>query len=93
MSKLFSTIIYKEKEIDMSDFLKTPTGKKFYEKDVPALIMQLQRLGNILESIQKDQKHAQIEESKRFKVDNKKMIVETIEAYIKVQKLNENGKG
>jgi hypothetical protein len=76
----------------MSDFLKTPTGKKFYEKDVPALITQLQRLGNILESIQKDQKQARIEENRRFKMDNKKMIIETIEAYVKAQKLNEDGK-
>lgn len=76
----------------MNDFMKTPTGKKFYEKDVPALIIQLKRLGDIFESIQKDQRQERIEEKRRSKIDQKKMIAETVEAYIKAQKLNEDGK-
>jgi hypothetical protein len=77
----------------MNDFLKSPLGKKFYERDVPALITQLQRLGDILESIQKDQAQARVDEKRKSKIDQKKMIAETIEAYIKAKNLNENAKG
>ena len=77
----------------MNDFLKSPLGKKFYERDVPALITQLQRLGDILESIQKDQAQARVDEKRKSKIDQKKMIAETIDAYIKAKNLNENAKG
>jgi hypothetical protein len=77
----------------MNDFLKSPLGKKFYERDVPALITQLQRLGDILESIQKDQAQARVDEKRKSKIDQKKMIAETIEAYIKAKNLDENAKG
>jgi hypothetical protein len=76
----------------MNDFLKTPMGKKFYERDVPALITQLKRLGDILESIQKDQTQARVEEKRKSKIDQKKMIAETIEAYIQAKKLDEDAK-
>lgn len=69
----------------MNDFLKSPTGKKFYERDVPALIAQLQRLGDILESIQKEQVQSRVEEKRKSRIDQKKMITETVEAYIKAQ--------
>jgi hypothetical protein len=76
----------------MNDFFKTISGKKFYEKDVPALVSQLKRLGDILESIQKDNTAARIEEKKRHKIDQKKMIAEAIEEYLKTKRLDENGK-
>lgn len=74
----------------MNDFFKTITGKKFYEKDVPALVSQLKRLGDILESIQKDQAVARVEEKRRSRIDQKKMITEAIEEYLK--KKEEDGK-
>ncbi len=67
----------------MNDFAKTVSGKKFYEKDVPALVTQLKRLGDILESIQKDQAVARVEEKKRQRIDTKKMVAEAIEEYLK----------
>jgi hypothetical protein len=76
----------------MNDFLKSPTGKKFYERDVPALITQLQRLGDILESIQKEQAMSRIEEKRKSRIDQKKMIAETVEAYIKAKNIEENAK-
>jgi hypothetical protein len=74
----------------MDDFFKTISGKKFYEKDVPALVTQLKRLGDILESIQKDQATARIEEKRRHRIDQKKMITEALEEYLKKSK--EGGK-
>lgn len=74
----------------MNDFFKTITGKKFYEKDVPALVSQLKRLGDILESIQKDQAVARVEEKRRLRIDQKKMITEAIEEYLK--KKEDDGK-
>jgi hypothetical protein len=76
----------------MNDFLKSPTGKKFYERDVPALITQLQRLGDILESIQKEQAMSRVEEKRKSRIDQKKMIAETVEAYIKAKNIEENAK-
>lgn len=76
----------------MNDFIKTPAGKKFYERDVPALISQLKRLGDVLESMQKDQNQSRIEEKRKSRIDQRKMITETVEAYIKAHKLNEDGK-
>lgn len=76
----------------MNDFVKTVTGKKFYEKDVPSLITQLKRIGDILESIQKDQTAARVEEKRRHKIDTKKMIVEALEEYLKSKPLDENAK-
>lgn len=72
----------------MNDFFKTVSGKKFYEKDVPALITQLKRLGDILESIQKDQATARVEEKKRQRIDTKKMIAEAIEEYLKTKQID-----
>lgn len=72
----------------MNDFFKTVSGKKFYEKDVPALIIQLKRLGDILESIQKDQAVARVEEKKRQRIDTKKMIAEAIEEYLKTKQID-----
>lgn len=74
----------------MNDFFKTASGKKFYEKDVPALITQLKRIGDILESIQKDQTTARVEEKRRHRVDTKKMIAEALEEYLKTKPLDEN---
>jgi hypothetical protein len=76
----------------MNDFLKSPMGKKFYERDVPALITQLQRLGDILESIQKEQAMSRVEEKRKSRIDQKKMIAETVEAYIKAKNIEENAK-
>lgn len=76
----------------MNDFLKSPMGKKFYERDVPALITQLQRLGDILESIQKEQVASRVEEKRKSRIDQKKMIAETVEAYIKAKNVSENAK-
>lgn len=73
----------------MDDFFKTISGKKFYEKDVPALVNQLKRIGDVLESIKKDQEVARIEEKKRHRIDQKKMITEAIEEYLK----NRGGNG
>ena len=67
-------------------------GKKFYERDVPALITQLQRLGDILESIQKEQAMSRVEEKRKSRIDQKKMIAETVEAYIKAKNIEENAK-
>jgi hypothetical protein len=76
----------------MNDFFKTVTGKKFYEKDVPSLISQLKRIGDVLESIQKEQTTARVEERKRQKIDTKKMIAEALEEYLKTKPLDENAK-
>jgi hypothetical protein len=76
----------------MNDFVKTVTGKKFYEKDVPSLITQLKRIGDILESIQKEQTTARVEERKRHKIDTKRMIAEALEEYLKSKPLDENAK-
>lgn len=67
----------------MNDFFKTISGKKFYEKDVPALVSQLKRIGDVLESMQKEQVEARLEERKRYRIDQKKMITEAIEEYLK----------
>lgn len=75
----------------MNDFFKTASGRKFYEKDVPSLVNQLKRLGDLLEAIQEGQIAARIEEKKRFRIDQKRMINEAIEEYEKRKKEN-NGK-
>jgi hypothetical protein len=75
----------------MQDFLKTPTGKIFYEKHVPDLVQQIKRLGDILESMQKDQQKERLEEKKRYKIDQRKMIAEAIEEYKKNGRVSEDG--
>jgi len=35
----------------MSDFYKTRMGQKFYERTMPALVEQLERLNNLIEEL------------------------------------------
>lgn len=74
----------------MQDFSKTPTGKMFYEKHVPDLVKQLQRLGDILEAIQTGQAKERIEEKRRQRIDHKKLIAEAIEEYKRTGRVSED---
>jgi hypothetical protein len=70
----------------MSEFHKSELGRKYYEKDMPALILQMKRIADSLEEIVSTQKKQEIQEKKKEAVDRRKMIAEAIEIYERTRK-------
>jgi hypothetical protein len=70
----------------MSEFHKSELGRKYYEKDMPSLILQMKRIADSLEEIVSTQKKQEIQEKKKEAVDRRKMIAEAIEIYERTRK-------
>jgi hypothetical protein len=70
----------------MSEFHKSELGRKYYEKDVPTLVLQLKRIADSLAEIVSAQKKQEIQEKKKETVDRRKMIAEAIEIYERTHK-------
>jgi hypothetical protein len=70
----------------MSEFHKSELGRKYYEKDMPSLILQMKRIADSLEEIVSAQKKQEIQEKKKEAIDRRKMIAEAIEIYERTRK-------
>jgi hypothetical protein len=70
----------------MSEFHKSELGRKYYEKDMPSLILQMKRIADSLEEIVSTQKKQEIQEKKKEAIDRRKMIAEAIEIYERTRK-------
>jgi hypothetical protein len=70
----------------MSEFYKSELGRKYYEKDMPTLILQMKRIADSLEEIVSKQKKQEIQEKKKESIDRRKMIAEAIEIYERTRK-------
>jgi hypothetical protein len=70
----------------MSDFHKSDIGKKYYEKDVPALVSQLKRIADSLDLLTQMQKKKEVVEKKKEAMDRRSMIAEAIKIYEETRK-------